>query len=230
MAAEPKAPGFTAEFGKDGPIPEDGRLDGGAYHSNHGPIGAVLIDHLAGRTGHVVEIGSGTGQHIVGFAEVLPDLTWWPSDPVARHINSIDGWQRHEGRDNVRPGTLLDASAPKWNFGGLGGPPDKDLAAILAINVFHIAPYSVALGVLAAGGRHLKADGVILVYGPFRRDGHWTTDRNAAFNEALKAENPDWGVRDTADLDAAAREHSMTLERIVDMPKNNFVLIFARQP
>ncbi len=230
MAIETKAPGFTPEFGKDGPVPEHGRLDGAAFHSNHEPIRAAICDQLAARTGHVIEVGSGTGQHVVNFAKALPDLTWWPSDHIQRHINSVDGWQQFEDRANVRPGFILNAGAADWGLGQPGRPPADGLAAILAINLFHIAPYDVALGVLAAGGRHLAADGVVIVYGPFCHDGEWTTDRNVAFDASLRAENPDWGVRDTADLNATARDHGLDLDRIVDMPKNNCLLYFARQP
>jgi SAM-dependent methyltransferase len=234
--AKNTAPRFTAEFGTDGPIPADGRLDGAAFHSNHVPIHAALGDLLGspengraenGPDGHILEIGSGTGQHAAALAAAFPAYIWWPSDPIARHVRSIDGWRSHSAMPNLRPGRLLDASADNWKLGGADGPPAADLAAILAINVFHISPLAVALGTFAAAGRHLSRSGRVIVYGPFRQDGQWSGG-NEAFDQALRAEDPSWGVRDTVELDAAANRHKLALTHVVDMPKSNLILVFER--
>src|ERR687887_46325 len=98
----PGRPEHVVEFGKGGtpPAEVDGRLDAPAFHRNHAAIWSVLSRFLRGRSGDVLEIGSGTGQHVVQFAGQSPAITWWPSDHLDSHLRSIDAWRRREGRDN----------------------------------------------------------------------------------------------------------------------------------
>ncbi|MGB7578533.1 MAG: DUF938 domain-containing protein, partial [Pseudolabrys sp.] len=77
-------------------------------------------------------------------------------------------------------------------------------------------------------GRLLRADGRLFIYGPFMRDGAHTAPSNAAFDAALRAENPEWGVRDVRDLCTLADEAGLSLVEISPMPANNLVLAFAR--
>jgi hypothetical protein len=95
-------------------------------------------------------------------------------------------------------------------------------------NVIHIAPWSVAEGLFAGAGRHLRADGRLFLYGPFRRNGIHNAPSNEAFDESLRRDNPQWGVRDSADLRALAGANGLRLAEIVEMPANNAVLVFAR--
>ena len=99
---------------------------------------------------------------------------------------------------------------------------------MLCINVLHIAPWRVAQNLIAGAGRLLRADGRLFIYGPFMRDGQHTAPSNADFDASLRAENPAWGVRDLADLNALAQEAGLTPAEIVPMPANNLVLAFAR--
>ena len=95
---------YVVEFGKDGrPVEPDGRLDAAAFHRNHQPIWAVLAKFLTGKSGDVLEAGSGTGQHVVHFARQTPDITWWPSDLNEAHLKSIAAWRAHSGLPNIRP-------------------------------------------------------------------------------------------------------------------------------
>src|SRR4051812_7719133 len=114
----PSKPQHVAEFGKGGtrPAEADGRLDAPAFHRNHAAIASVLSRFLAGRSGDVLEIGSGTGQHVVHFAGQSPTITWWPTDHLDGHLRSIDAWRRLEQRDNVRPAVRLDASTADWKL------------------------------------------------------------------------------------------------------------------
>ncbi len=220
---------FVAEFGDGGvPVSRDGRLDAPSFHRNCRAVTDELRGILAGRTGDVLEIGSGTGQHIVEFARALPDITWWPSDHIPRHLDSIESWRRDANRTNLRAPHLLDAAVPDWPLGGMGAPPAKGLTAIVCLNMLHIAPWPVALGLLRGAARHLAGDGMLAVYGPFRIDGRVTADSNARFDAALRNANSAWGVRDTADLRVAAAEDDLTLDRIVDMPSNNVMVMFER--
>ena len=168
---------FIAEFGDGGvPVSGDGRLDAPSFHRNCPAVTDELRKILAGRTGDVLEIASGTGQHIVEFARAMPDITWWPSDHIPRHLDSIEGWRRGVNRANLRASLLLDAAAPDWPLGGSGAPPASGLTAIVCLNMLHIAPWPVALGLLRGAARHLAGDGVLAVYGPFKIDGTMTAD------------------------------------------------------
>ena len=94
---------YAVEFGKDGRrVEPDGRLDAPAFHRNHRAIWEVLGKFLAGKSGDVVEAGSGTGQHVVDFARHAPDIIWWPSDLNELHLKSIEAWRVHAGLANVR--------------------------------------------------------------------------------------------------------------------------------
>ena len=219
---------FVVEFGKSGAPPApDGRLHGPAFHRNHDAIWSALSPFLLGRTGDVLEIGSGTGQHIAEFARLAPDITWWPSDIYPSHLASIEAWRRHVGLANLRTPQRIDLADPAWSWMA-DGQAGAALTALLCINVLHIAPWRVAQNLFAGAGRYLRANGRLFVYGPFMRSGQHTAPSNAAFDASLRAENPAWGVRDLADLNALAQEAGLTAAEIAPMPANNLVLTFAR--
>jgi hypothetical protein len=223
-----RMPDHVAEYGKGGmppPLP-DGRLDAGAFHRNHAAIASVLSRFLKECSGDALEIGSGTGQHAVEFARRLPAVTWWPSDLHDSHLRSIAAWRVHSAVANVRPPVRLDASEPDWRFAQHGLP--AAFIAMFCANVIHIAPWAVAEGLFAGAGRHLRADGKLFLYGPFRRDGVHNAPSNAAFDANLRRDNPEWGVRDVADLRALAARNGLRLADLVEMPSNNAILIFER--
>jgi SAM-dependent methyltransferase len=217
-------PEFVVEFDRRIEAADD-RLDGTAYHRNFAPMLAVLSRVLRDRSGHVLEIGSGTGQHVVGFAEALPTLTWWPTDPNPNHLKSIEAWRRHSGLANVSPPFALDVVDPEARLDGEGRPP-KGLAAVVSMNVIHIAPWSVCEGVIRLAGRFLMTGGFLGLYGPFKRGGEHTAPSNAAFDASLRQENPEWGVRDVEAVEAAAMAHGLLLSEVVEMPSNNLTLVF----
>jgi len=219
-------PEFTVEFGKDGPQPDDGRLDAAAFHRNHAAIAPVLDAFLPGRTGDVLEVGSGTGQHAVAFASRWPAVTWWPSDLNDNHLRSIAAWRTHARLENAKPPVRLDASANDWRLTALGLP--SSFIAIFCANVIHISPWAVAEGLFAGAARHLAAAGRLFLYGPFKRDGQHNAPSNAAFDESLRRQNPEWGVRDIAELRALAAASKLRLAQISEMPSNNAILTFAR--
>src|ERR1700754_4138989 len=116
------APKFIVEFGKDGTPPEDGRLDAPAFHRNREAIADVLLPHLEGHTGHVLEIGSGTGQHAVDMARRMPSITWWPTDFNDSHLRSIAAWRAHARLVNLKGPIKLDAGAADWRLEERGLP------------------------------------------------------------------------------------------------------------
>ncbi|HTT46827.1 MAG TPA: DUF938 domain-containing protein [Pseudolabrys sp.] len=217
---------FVVEFGKSGATP-DGRLDAPAFRRNHEAIWSAIAPFLNAQTGDVLEIGSGTGQHVTTFAARTPQLTWWPSDIYPSHLASIEAWRRHMGLANLRAPQRIDLTNSDWDWmadGTAGGA----LAAMLCINVLHISPWTVAQNLVAGAGRYLRDGGRLFVYGPFKRDGAHTAPSNAAFDQSLRAENPAWGVRDVAELNALAHEAGLAAAEIAPMPANNLVLAFAR--
>jgi hypothetical protein len=217
---------FVVEYGKDTDrATADGRLDGPAFHRNHGPIRDVLCRFLAGRAGNAVEIGSGTGQHVVAFAAALPALVWWPTDLRAAHLASIEAWRRHTALANVMPAIALDVTQPDWRTPRAGGTLPDALAAIVCINVLHIAPWAATEGLLEGAGRRLARDGYVFIYGPFAHDGAHVSPSNAAFDATLRRENAAWGVRDTRDVSATAARHGLHLAEVIDMPSNNVTLV-----
>jgi len=221
--------GHRIKFGQSGPTaPEDGRRDAPAFHRNNGVITARLLDLLGERRGDVLEVGSGTGQHALAFAGAMPDTTWWPSDGNTESLTSIDAWRRHSGPDNLRPAALLDVTQTPWAPAPSGMPLDTGLAAVIAINVVHIAPWQAAMAIFRGAGQHLGMGGHVLLYGPFKREGAHTAPSNAAFDADLHARDPASGIRDVADLAACARDHGLALASARDVPANNMILVFDK--
>jgi SAM-dependent methyltransferase len=226
---EPVVAEYVVEFGKDGrPIEPDGRLDAPAFHRNHQAIRGVLQRFLAGKSGDVVEAGSGTGQHVVDFARHFPEITWWPSDLNAQHLKSIEAWRAHSQLPNIRIPLRIDLSNPSWcpEMHDANGP--GELLAVFCANVVHIAPWRVAEGLFAGAGRYLRADGRLFLYGPFKRGGKHTAVSNAVFDTSLREGNPEWGVRDVEALEGLAASAGLSLNETVEMPANNLILVFGR--
>jgi SAM-dependent methyltransferase len=220
---------YVVEFGKDGrPVEPDGRLDAPAFHRNHQPIWAVLEKFLNGKSGDVLETGSGTGQHVIDFARRSPDVMWWPSDFNDAHLKSISAWRAHARLANVRPPLRIDLSDPTWCQEMHDGSGPGPLLAVFCANVIHIAPWRVAEGLFAGATRYLRPDGQLFLYGPFKHDGRHTALSNAVFDTSLRDNNPEWGVRDITDVAALAEGADLNLVEIAEMPANNLVLTFAR--
>src|ERR1700750_1495821 len=133
---ERRMAGFSVEFGRDGDA-SDGRLDAAAFHRNHAPIWAVLERFLKGKSGDVLEAGSGTGQHVVHFARHAPDIVWWPSDYNDAHLKSIAPWRAHTGLPNIRQEMRIDLSDPAWCPQMQDGSGPSNLLAVFCANVIH---------------------------------------------------------------------------------------------
>ena len=221
---------YVVEFGRDGrPVEPDGRLDAAAFHRNHAPIWAVLQKFLAGKSGDVLEAGSGTGQHVVHFARHAPDITWWPSDLNEAHLKSIAAWLKHTGVANIRGPLRIDLSDPAWCAEMHDGSGPEKLLAAFCANVIHIAPWRVAEGLFAGSARYLRSDGRLFLYGPFKRDGKHTALSNAVFDTSLRDRDAEWGVRDIADVERLAGDVGLALVETVPMPANNMILVFGRR-
>ena len=219
----------VTEFGRDGRLPvPDGGLDAPAFHRNHQPIWAVLEKFLTGRTGDVLEVGSGTGQHVVYFARQNSGIIWWPSDLREAHLKSIAAWRAAAGLPNIRLPQRIDLTDPAWSAVAPDGSAPGKLLAIFCANVIHIAPWHVAEGLVASAARHLRDDGRLFLYGPFKRDGRHTAVSNAVFDTSLRSQDPEWGVRDVGDVARLAEGAGFELAETFEMPANNLILMFAR--
>jgi hypothetical protein len=129
---------------------------------------------------------------------------------------------------NIRPPLRIDLSDPVWCSQMHDGSGPGQLLAVFCANVIHIAPWRVAEGLFAGAARYLRADGRLLLYGPFKRDGKHTAPSNAAFDASLRDRDPEWGVREIADLEKLAAGAGLVLIDIAEMPANNLILVFAR--
>lgn len=190
-----------------------------AVARNREPILGVLRDALPA-DGLVLEIASGTGEHIIHFARALPGLEWQPSDPSAEARRSIAAWIAASGLPNVRQPLALDAASADW--------PVATADAILCINMVHISPWAATEGLMRGAGRLLGQGGLLFLYGPYRRDGRHTAPSNAAFDADLRAHDPQWGVRDLESVAAEGDANGLLLDRVVEMPANNLSLLFVR--
>lgn len=188
---------------------------------NREPILAALR-RLLPASARVLEVGSGTGEHAAFFCGAMPTWTWQPTDPSPSAVASIDAHRGAAGSSGLLPALALDARTPDW--------PPGPFDAVFSANVIHISPWTVCLGLLDGASRVLESDGIFLLYGPFRFDGAFLADSNAAFDARLRAENPEWGVRDVSDLIAAARTRGFAEPRRIELPANNHLLAFARRP
>jgi SAM-dependent methyltransferase len=188
------------------------------------PIREVLTRILP-KKGIVLEIGSGTGEHVVCFAKALPRLVWLPSDPDKASRTSIEAWMTSEGLTNVRAPVSIDVREKVWGVEG-----DAPFDAILSLNMVHIAPWQAALGLLAGGKRLLRPDGILFLYGPFVVAGRHTAPTNVTFDADLKQRDPRWGVRDVDDIVREATPNGLALREIVEMPANNLSLVLVKQP
>jgi SAM-dependent methyltransferase len=197
----------------------DARQSAPAAERNKEPILEVLARVLP-QSGLVLEIASGTGQHVVHFARALPGLTWQPSEPDPQMRPSIAGWLAETGLSNVLPPLDLDVCRPEWPIGRAD--------AVLCINMVHISPWQATEQLLAGCERILPPGGILYLYGPYRRDGRHTAPSNEAFDASLRQRDPQWGVRDLETVIEAASGHGLDLSEVVEMPANNLSVVFAR--
>ena len=170
--------------------------------------------------GVVLEIASGTGEHVVHLARHLPDLDWQPSDPSATARESTAAWIAAERLTNVLPPIDLDASQSPW--------PTEYAAAILCINMTHISPWEATAGLMRGAAKVLPSAGMLYLYGPFRRPGCPLEPSNAAFDHDLRAQDPRWGLRGLDVVIECAADHGLMFEQIIEMPANNLSVIFRQ--
>jgi hypothetical protein len=200
------------------PVPSGG-LSAAATQRNREPILAVLRTILPS-AGSVLEIASGTGQHVAFFAPHFPSLRWQPSDPVPAHRDSISAWIAEAGASNIAPPLALDVEQQPW--------PVAQADAILNINMIHIAPWSATEALFRGAAGLLGPGAPLFLYGPFTREGVPTAESNLRFDERLRAEDPRFGVRSLEDVARVATGAGFREPAVIEMPANNLSLVFRR--
>ena len=195
------------------------RLASPAADRNKGPILEVL-QRVLPKSGFVLEIAAGSGQHSVHFARAAPMLTWQPSDPDAQARDSIAAWAADEELPNLMPPIELDVTSQPW--------PVKHADAIVCINMIHISPWAATLHLFSGSRAILPAGGVLYLYGPYRVGGRHTAPSNERFDASLRAQDPAWGVRDLDEVVKVAAAQSFELIETVNMPANNLSVIFRK--
>ncbi|VWB11357.1 SAM-dependent methyltransferase [Burkholderia pseudomultivorans] len=207
--------------GATSPPDPSARLSAPAAERNRGPILDVLRRVLP-TSGRVLEIASGTGQHVVYFAHALPALRWQPSDPDAQARRSVAAWIAHAGVANVDAPLAFDVRDATW--------PAAPFDAIVCINMIHISPWACTEALFAGAARVLRPGGVLFLYGPYRREGRHTAPSNEAFDAQLRSRDPSWGVRDLETVVALGLDRGLDCIEVVEMPANNLGVAFRRLP
>ncbi len=191
-----------------------------ACERNKEPILEVLRIHFAGRTG-VLEIGSGTGQHAVHFARELAFLAWHPTEQLA-YLADLTERVKLEGPQNLRVPTLLDVRQAVW--------PLRGVDAMFTANTLHIMSWPEVIALFRGSGSVLAPGGVLCVYGPFRYAGRYTSDSNLEFDRMLQERDPQSGIRDLDAVTALAKQYGMRLDADHDLPANNRLVVFTKEP
>jgi SAM-dependent methyltransferase len=199
---------------------QDPRLSSPAALRNRDPI-ADLLRHVLPQSGTVLELASGSGEHVIHFANLFPNLIWQPSDPSPEARASIEHWVKADAITNVLPPLDIDASSESW--------PVERADAMIAINMIHISPWPATQGLLKSAGQLLPTGGVLVLYGPYRREGQPLVPSNVEFDASLRARNPAWGIRLLEDVESVAEQSGLTLTSVTDLPANNLGVVFTRQ-
>lgn len=189
---------------------------------NRDPIREIFLKYRP-RTGTIIEVGSGTGEHVAHLAAAAPDLYFRPGDPDEASRASIAGWATHHGLGNVAPPHAADVTASRWH------DAFEPCDGVISINMIHIAPINAARGLFAGAGELLNRGGIFFLYGPFARNGAHSAPSNKAFDASLKSRDPRWGVRDLEiEILPLAEAAGLSLVAVEEMPANNLFVIFRK--
>jgi cyclopropane fatty-acyl-phospholipid synthase-like methyltransferase len=191
-----------------------------ACERNKDPILEVLRVRFADCT-QVLEIGSGTGQHAVYFAQELAHLTWHPTEQLA-YLADLTERVKLEGPHNLRVPTLLDVRQAVW--------PVRGVDAMFTANTLHIMSWSEVMALFNGIGTVLAPAGVLCIYGPFRYSGRYTSDSNREFDQMLQERDPQSGLRDIEAVRPLADQYGLHLVADLDLPANNRLLVFTKEP
>ena len=201
----------------------DERLFFAATERNRDAIGDVLSTFLP-KSGFVLEIASGSGEHGVTFQKRFPSIHWQTSDPEASYRKSINAWINHKGLSDKMPKPIdLNAEKRPWP---LTLEFQANLKAIVCINMIHICPWSCTQALFEEAGNLLRKDQMLMLYGPFKFNGKNTSASNSQFDQSLQAQNSSWGVRDLQVVIQVGMKNGFKKHNVIRMPANNLSVIF----
>lgn len=199
---------------------EDRRIYQGHVERNRDVI-MQTIDARLPQGGRILEIASGTGQHGWYFAKHRPSWDWQPSEAGQERCDTADAWREAEPLDNLHRALPIDVTQD-WQLDG------ADFDLVFNANMIHISPWTTCEGLMRGAARAVASSGQLMIYGPFKVNGEHTAPSNAAFDERLRSQDEDWGIRDLEAVVEAASSQGFGLTQRVAMPANNFTLAFAR--
>lgn len=182
---------------------------------------ADAIGEFLPKQGKVLELASGTGEHICLFAQRFANLKWQPTDMDPSRLASIESHAAAEQLPNLAGPVSLNVAEDTWY--------SWEADVILAINLLHVAPKSVTRAVMSGASNVLLGGGTLIFYGPFMLNGTFSTESNRQFDLYLREKNPEWGLRDIADLDRAANAVGLARVALIDMPANNNLVVFQKR-
>lgn len=192
-----------------------------AAERNKQPILEVLRQMLPER-GSALEIASGTGQHVIWFAAHLPRWTWQPTDAQPGALSVIAQRVAQQGLTQVRTPLLVDVMAPRWLA------EDTQFDLIYCANMLHISPWASCAALMRGSAWHLAPGGLLVTYGPYLEDEVPTAAGNLVFDQSLRAQNPDWGIRGREEVAQEATRAGLQLTARHAMPANNLLLVWTR--
>ena len=184
---------------------------------NRDPILSIIQQHLP-ENGCILETASGTGEHLTYFAKKYPHLQWQPSDKSDELFWAIR--TRSENIPNVLPPKVVDVTNINPTI------LNQRYNAIFNINMIHISPWQACLGFFSLASRIMKSTGLIYMYGPYKKKGKHTSYSNEVFDNNLRAQNQEWGVRDMDEVISVAETNGFYIHQIEPMPANNYSLVF----
>ena len=188
-----------------------------ACENNKSPILHELKSFFA-NVDNVLEVGSGTGQHSVHFAKHLPQLQWYTSDRLVNHFG-IKQWLSEAQLANLHEPIELDLNDP-W--------PIQKVNAIYTANTLHIVSKALVERFFNGVEQHLASQGRLCIYGPFKYQGHFTSESNQRFDEFLKQQDSQSGIRDFEWIKQLAASAGLSLVNDIAMPANNQLLLFKK--
>ena len=185
---------------------------------NKKPILSVISSVLA-ECSSVLEIGSGTGQHAIYFAEKMPHLQWYTSDCLP-YIEGIKAWLSDARLSNVEPPFELDVTSSSW--------PTFAVDAVFSANTLHIMNDLEVKDLMLGVGELLNPQGHLLIYGPFNYAGCYTSVSNERFDQWLHSRDPLSGIKHFEKIQSLALENGFKLLNDYEMPANNRILRFVK--
>ena len=201
----------------------DARQYAPATQRNREPILKILSEVLP-TPSNVLEIASGTGEHAIFLANKLKSCRWTPSDANSLALASICAWKDAYPPGNLESFLLIDVTQDHSQQ----QLENRQINAIVNINMIHISPWSACLGLMAGAGQILPKAGILYLYGPYKRNGEHTAPSNVSFDRSLRDRNPLWGVRDLEEVIKTAAKQNLKLQQVREMPANNLSVIFSR--